>query len=249
MARTPDASLAERAAALGLLGLLARWHAVEGEPWLRPLIEGEEEERCRRSLERRLGRAALGAFKPMADFDWTHPRKIDREAIEALFDLDFLRERTNVVFIGSSGVAKTMIAKNLAYRALLAGYTIRFVEARDMLADLAAQDDPARFRRRLRKYTSPALLVVDEVGYMSYAQGYADLLFQVVNQRYLRRSTIVTTNRIFGDWAEVFPNAVSIVALADRLCHKAEILTIDADSYRTKETHERNTARRSRRKS
>ena len=119
----------------------------------------------------------------------------------------------------------------------------------DMLADLAAQDDPARFRRRLRKYTSPALLVVDEVGYMSYAQGYADLLFQVVNQRYLRRSTIVTTNRIFGDWAEVFPNAVSIVALADRLCHKAEILTIDADSYRTKETHERNTARRSRRKS
>ncbi len=144
--KTPDANLRERAAALGLHGLLARWHAVEGEPWLAPLIESEETERCRRSLERRIAHAALGAFKPFADFDWTHPRKIDHDAVEALFDLDFLREHINVVFIGSGGVGKTMLAQNLAHRAILAGHTARFVSAADMLGDCAAQDGSANLR-------------------------------------------------------------------------------------------------------
>lgn len=247
--KTPDATLRERAAALGLYGLLTRWHAIEAEPWLRPLIEGEEDERCRRSLARRLEGAKIGAFKPIADFDWTHPRKIDREAIEGLFELDFLREHTNVVLIGSGGVGKTMIARNLAHRAIRAGHTVRVVEAAQMLGDLAAQPDTARLRKRLRRYTSPALLVVDEVGYMSYGQGYADLLFQVVSQRYQRLSTIVTTNRIFSEWQEVFPSATSIVAVIDRLCHNAEVLTIDAESYRNKETVERNTTRRAARRS
>ena len=127
MSRTPDATLRERAAALGLHGLLARWHAVETESWLLPLITAEETERCRRSLERRISHASLGSFKPIADFDWAHPRKIDREAIEALFELDFLREHINVVFIGSGGVGKAMLAQNLAHRAILAGHTARFV--------------------------------------------------------------------------------------------------------------------------
>jgi len=249
MSRTPDATLRERAAALGLHGLLARWHAVETESWLLPLITAEETERCRRSLERRISHAALGSFKPIADFDWAHPRKIDREAIEALFELDFLREHINVVFIGSGGVGKTMLAQNLAHRAILAGHTARFVSAAAMLADLAAQDGPASLRRRLRHYTSPSLLVLDEVGYMSYGQGYADLLFQVVSQRYQRRSTIVSTNRVFTEWSEVFPNATSIIALIDRLCHNAEIVSIDADSYRNKETQERIAARKTARRS
>jgi hypothetical protein len=129
-----------------------------------------------------------------------------------------------------------MLAQNLAHRAILAGHTARFVSAAAMLADLAAQDGPASLRRRLRHYTSPSLLVLDEVGYMSYGQGYADLLFQVISQRYQRRSTIVSTNRVFNEWSEVFPNATSIIALIDRLCHNAEIVSIDADSYRNKET-------------
>lgn len=187
MPKTPDATLRERAAALGLHGLLARWHSVEAEPWLVPLITAEETERCRRSLERRIGHAALGVFKPVADFDWAHPRKIDRDAVEALFDLDFLREHINVVFIGSGGVGKTMLAQNLAHRAILAGHTARFVSAADMLGDLAAQDGSANLRRRLRHYTAPSLLVLDEVGYMSYGQGYADLLFQVISQRRMPR--------------------------------------------------------------
>ena len=115
-----------------------------------------------------------------------------------------------------------------------------------MLGDLT---NTSRLRQRLRRYTSPALLVIDEIGYMSYGQGYADLLFQVVSQRYQRLSTIVTTNRIFSEWQEVFHSATSIVALIDRLCHNAEVLTIDADSYRNKETIERNTARRAARRS
>jgi len=248
MPRTPDATLRERAAALGLHGLLARWNSVEAEPWLVPLIESEETERCRRSLERRIHHAALGAFKPVADFDWTHPRKIDREAIEALFDLDFLREHINVILIGSSGVGKTMLTQNLAHRTILAGHTVRFVSASAMLGDLAAQDGAANQRRRMSHYTTPSLLVLDEVGYMSYGQGYSDLLFQVVSQRYQKRSTIVSTNRVFAEWSEVFPNATSIVALIDRLCHNAEIITIDADSYRNKETLERKAARKAARR-
>lgn len=248
MPRSPDTTLRERAAALGLFGLLARWNAIEAEPWLVPLLDAEEAERCRRSLERRIHHAALGLFKPIADFDWKHPRKIDRAAIEGLFELDFLREHTNVVFIGSGGVGKTMLAQNLAHRAILAGHTARFVSAAAMLGDLAAQDGPASLRRRLKHYTTPSLLVIDEVGYMSYGQGYSDLLFQVISQRYLRRSTIVSTNRVFTEWTEVFPNATSIVALIDRLCHNAEIVSIDADSYRNKETVERNAARKATRR-
>ena len=229
----------DRATKLGLYGLLARWDELGEEPWVERLLEVEEGERACRSLQRRLRNAKIRAFKPIADFDWSWPAKIDREAIRDLFRFEFLDEAGNVILIGPNGVGKTTIAQNLAHEALIAGHTVLFTSASEMLNDLAAQDGPSALSRRLRRYVRPSLLVVDEVGYLSYSSQHADLLFDIVNRRNEDRSTVVTTNKPFGEWNEVFPNSSSVVALVDRLVHRSDIVEIDGDSYRLKEAKER----------
>jgi DNA replication protein DnaC len=224
---------------LGLFGLLAHWDEVRDLDWLPGLIDYEQRERQRRSLERRVRFARLGAFKPLCDFDWQWPKKIDRSAVEELSALDFVAESANVVLIGPNSTGKTTVAKNLAHLALLAGHTARFTTASSMLNDLAAQDSAAALGRRLRHYCRPAVLVCDELGYLSYDSRYADLLFEVVTRRYQQRSTIITTNKPFSEWNQVFPNAASVVTIIDRLVHKAEIITIEGDSYCLKEAKER----------
>lgn len=236
---TDDDSRRSALRRLGLFGLLANWEQVRPLEWLSMVIDYEQRERQRRSLERRLRFARLGAFKPLCDFDWQWPKKIDRSAVEELCSLDFISELANVVLIGPNSTGKTTLAKNLAHLALLGGYSARFTTASAMLNDLAAQDSAAALNRRLRHYCRPALLVCDELGYLSYDSRYADLLFEVVTRRYQQRSTIITTNKIFSDWNQVFPNAASVVTIIDRLVHKAEIITIEADSYCLKEAKER----------
>jgi DNA replication protein DnaC len=188
------------------------------EPWLPRVLEIEDTERANRSLKRRLDNARLGAFKPIADFDWAWPSKCDRSLIEELFSLAFVAEAANVVLIGANGLGKTMLLKNLTHQAVLKGCTARFTLASDMLHDLAAQDSSTALARRLRRYTSLAILAVDEVGYLSYDARYADLLFEVVTRRYQTRPILLTTNKVFGEWNQVFPNAACVVTLIDRLC-------------------------------
>jgi DNA replication protein DnaC len=225
---------------LGFYGLLAHAQALLNEPWLVRVIEIEDTERARRSLKRRLDHSRLGAFKPIADFDWDWPEQCDRRAIEELFSLGFHDEAANVVFIGNKGLGKTMILKNLTHQAVLHGHTARFTLASDMLHDLAAQDSTIALARRLRRYTSPRLLAIDEVGYLSYDSRYADLLFEVVTRRYeQRRSILLTTNKVFGEWNQVFPNASCVGTLIDRLVHRAEIIALEGKSYRLKEAEER----------
>jgi len=236
---TSPEELHTRIQRLSLYGLLANWTEVQQEPWLEKLLALEEAERARRSLVRRIRNARIGRFKPMADFDWDWPKQIDREAIEELFTFGFVAEAANAVLVGANGIGKTMIGQNLAHQALLRGLTVRFTTASDMLSELAAQESDASLARRLRRYCNPALLVIDEVGYLSYDARYADLLFEVVTRRYEQRSIVLSTNKSFTEWSEVFPNAACVVTLVDRLVHRAEIIKIDGESYRRKEAMER----------
>lgn len=232
--------LQKRLRALNLLGLAARVDEVRAEPWLSRVIQIEDEERQHRGLDRRLKNSRLGRFKPIADYDWGWPKSVDREAIEGLFTLRFVDEGANIVLVGPNGVGKTMVAKNLAHAVIRAGKTARFTTASTMLTELAAQDGTAALHRTFRRYTSPAVLVVDELGYVAYANRHADVLFEVVNRRYESgRPVVVTTNRSFTDWGDLFPNATCVVPLVDRLVHHSEIIDIDGDSYRLKEARER----------
>ena len=130
---------------------------------------------------------------------------------------------------------KTMLAKNIAHQAVLAGHTALFTTAADLLLDLNGQETARALERRLRHYTRPTLLVVDELGYLSYDARAADLIFQLVSRRYEHRSMLITTNLPFKRWDTVFPNASCAVALIDRLTHHAEILALEGQSYRRRE--------------
>jgi DNA replication protein DnaC len=228
-----------RAGALNLHGLLVHWTEVAGEAWVTALLGWEEHERARRSLERRLRTAHIGRFKPLCDFDWQWPKRCDRAAVEALMTLEFLTEAANVVLVGPNGVGKSTIAQNIAHQAVIEGHTVLFTSAGQLLGDLSALDSDSALRRRLRHYASPQLLVIDEVGYLSYSNRHADLMFELISRRYQNKSTLVTTNRPFAEWREVFPNAACVVSLVDRLVHNAEIVSIEGESYRLKEARER----------
>jgi DNA replication protein DnaC len=163
---------------------------------------------------------------------------------EELLSLRFIDEGINAVLLGPNGVGKTMLLRNIAHQAALRGHTVRFPTASDMLADLAAQESSIALTRRLRRYCQPRLLCVDEVGYLSYNSRYADLLFEVVTRRYDGpRSILLSTNKPFAEWSEVFPHAACVVTLIDRLLHRAEIIDIHGDSFRLKEAKERAAAK------
>ncbi len=164
---SPD-QLEDRARHLGLYGLLVHWQELGDQPWVQTLIAHEEAERSRRSLERRIHTSKVGRFKPIVDFDWSWPDKIDRPLIEELMQLGFVEQATNVILAGPNGVGKSTIAQNIAHQALLRGHTVLCASASAMLNDLAAQDTSTALARRLRRYTNPAVLLVDEVGYLSY---------------------------------------------------------------------------------
>lgn len=243
------AELKPRLKALGLFGLVACWDHIADKPWLQEVLAIEERERQKRSLERRLRHSRVSSFKPMTEFDWNWPKKIDREAIDELFTLGFIKAGHNTVLIGPNGVGKSMILKNVAHHAVVRGHTVRFSTASDMLADLARQESSAALARRLRRYTMPNLLCIDEVGYLSYDSRYADLLFEVVTRRYdAQKPLVLSTNKPFSEWSQVFPHAACVVTLVDRLIHRAEVLEIEADSYRLKEAQELSAARTKRRR-
>lgn len=236
--------LLQRAEALKLYGVIAHWDDIAQTHWIEELLTWEETERQHRSLERRLYQARLGAFKCLSQFDWSWPKKCDRELIEELMKLTFMQDTTNIILCGPNGVGKSTIACNIAHQAILQGHTVLLTTAGQMLNELAAQDGDNALRRRIKYYVQPQLLVVDEVGYLSYSNRHADLLFEIVSRRYQEKSTLVTTNKPFAEWGEIFPNASCVVSLIDRLVHHSEIVSIEAESYRLKEAKEKTHKRR-----
>jgi DNA replication protein DnaC len=252
---TPNHNLQAQLQQIGLRALPTQLddflaHAVKAR-WsprqiLEQLAQAETAERSRRSLERRLRLSGLKSFKPMVDFEWNWPTQIERDVIERALTLDFLPEARNLVLVGRNGLGKTMIAQNLCHAAVLAGYSVLFRSAPALLEELHRQSPEGR-RRRLRTYANVGLLCVDEVGYLSFDDKAADLLYEVINRRYERKPVILTTNRPFKEWNEVFPNATCIVTLLDRLLHHADVTVIEGKSYRLRESEQETAARRRKR--
>jgi DNA replication protein DnaC len=211
---------------------------------LEQMLEAEVQERSRRSLEHRLRFSGIKKFKPIADFEWSWPTKIERDIIERALTLDFLPEARNLVLVGANGLGKTMIAQNICHAAVLAGYSVLFRSAAALLEELHRQTPEGR-RNKLRTYTNAGLLCIDEVGYLSADDKAADLLYEVINRRYERKPVIITTNRAFKDWNQVFPNATCIVTMLDRLLHHADVTVIEGQSYRVRESEQETAARRS----
>ena len=214
---------------------------------LEQLAQIEVAERAHRSLERRLRDSEIKKFKPMANFEWSWPTRIERDVIERALTLDFLPEARNLVLVGANGLGKTMIAQNICHAAVLAGHSVLFRTASKLLTDLHRQTPEGRLRK-LRAYANVGLLCIDEVGYLSFDDKSADLLYEVINQRYELKPLILTTNKPFKEWNEVFPNAACIATMLDRLLHHAEVTVIEGSSYRVRESEQEATARRRRKR-
>jgi DNA replication protein DnaC len=222
-----------------------RWGVTE---ILEHVADVEEKDRARRGLERRLSRSRLEKFKPMADYDWNWPTAIDRPLVESILGLDFIEGARNVVLAAPGGLGKTMIAQNIAHRAILAGRSVLFLSAAQLLLDLGAQESARALDRRLHYYAKVGLLVIDELGFLAFDNRNADLIFQVVSRRYEKKSLVLTTNLAFAEWHTIFPSATCATALIERVVHHADIVKIEGESYRLRESElAANTRRDSRR--
>jgi DNA replication protein DnaC len=178
-------------------------------------------------------------IKTLDQFDWLWPKKINQTQIKNLFRLKFIEEKSNVVFIGSVGVGKSHIALALGYHACLKGHTVLFISAIDAINNLIAAQRAGRLKQELKKYLRPKLIILDELGYLPIDNNGADLLFQIISARYEQGSIIITTNRVFKEWAQIFNNDSTLTsALLDRLLHHTEAVVIEGKSYRMKKVIE-----------
>lgn len=202
---------------------------------LERLAEAERLRRDASNLARRTHVAMVGTPKSLDQYDWSFPRAIDRGLYESLATMDFAAKGDNVLFRGGAGTGKTTLAQHLALAALAKGLTVRFATLSTLLADLLRQESTPALERRLKRYTGPSLLCVDEVGYVPYEPRAADLFFTIISRRHdAARSTVVTTNLAFKQWPTVFPNATCLVPLVDRFHERCHVMDIEGDSWRAK---------------
>jgi len=201
------------------------------------LLDGLMREQLRVVAEGRakaaLKRSAIFPLATLDTFDFNYPKSIDRDLVMKAASLDFVHDKSNVVLIGPSGVGKTHLANSIGQLACLRGHRVRFVVAADLVNDLVAGQVKNTLHRRLAAWAAPDLLLIDELGYLSFDARGADLLYQVFNKRYQRASTIVTTNLPFKDWGKLFHNSAAASAIADRLVHKGLLIRIAGKSKRS----------------
>jgi DNA replication protein DnaC len=200
------------------------------------LVEGEALRRQDHAPQRRLQAARFPVIKTLEQFDWSWPKKINRPHVQLLFRLDFLHAKANVIFLGGAGLGKSHLATALAYQACLAGHTVLFTTAIDIVNTLTAAQAAHRLKAELKRYLTPSILLIDELGYLPIDKAGADLLFQVFSQRYETGSTLLTTNEVYKHWARIFNNDATLTsAVLDRLLHHAETVIIEGKSYRMKD--------------
>jgi DNA replication protein DnaC len=209
------------------------WSHVE---YVARLFEGEARQREDRSIQRRVGLARFPVIKTLDQFDWSWPKKINRPQIQNLFRLRFIEDNANVIFIANVGLGKSHFTIALGHTACLRGYSVLFTTAVDIINSLSAAQAHGNLKRELHKYLQPQLLLIDELGYLPIDKHGADLLFQVISQRYERGALIITSNRAYKHWPAIFNNDTTLTsALLDRLLHHAETVLIDGKSYRMKD--------------
>jgi len=199
------------------------------------MIEGEANAKKERAAQRRIQQARFPVIKTLEEFHWDHPKKINRDLIRHMFNLDFVEQRANAIFLGGPGLGKSHLLTALAYHACTHGYSVRFDTAINIINRLDAAQKTGNFGSAMRSYTSPQILCLDELGYLPINQRGADLLFQVISSRYERGSMIITSNRQFDKWSDIFNNDSTITsAILDRLLHHCEVAVIEGTSYRMK---------------
>ena len=209
------------------------WTHVE---YLARLIDGQYQQRRQHTVQLRLRAAHFPVVKTLEQFQWDWPKKANRLLVQNLFRLDFLSQKANVIFLGNVGLGKTHLATALGYAACLESHSVLFATAIDIINHLSAAQKKAALKTELKKYLRPQLLICDEVGYLPIDQHGADLLFQVISQRYERGSIVLTTNKPFKQWPTIFNNDSTITsAVLDRLLHHAETVVIEGTSYRMKD--------------
>lgn len=210
-----------------------QWDPIQ---YLSELIKQESNLRRDRTIQRRIRMARFPVIKTLDHFNWAWPEIINQAQIKNLFRLKFIEEKSNVIFIGLVGVGKTHIASALGYQACLKNHTVLFTSAIDAINNLIAAQHAGLLKQEFKKYLKPDVLLIDELGYLPIDKTGADLLFQIISQRYERGSIIITTNRVFKDWPQIFNNDSTLTsALLDRLLHHTEAVVIEGKSYRMRE--------------
>ena len=204
--------------------------------YLTELLSGEAAAREDRRVQRCIKNARFPVLKTLDQFDWNWPTTINRLLIQNLFHLDFINQHANVVFISGTGLGKSHLMTALGYAACLRAHSVLFSGAIEIINSLADAHASGSIKHALKHYIKPQVLCIDELGYLPIDKFGADCLFQIISHRYERGATLITTNRVYKQWASIFNNdAVLTSALLDRLLHHAETVRIEGKSYRSKD--------------
>jgi DNA replication protein DnaC len=209
-----------------------QWSHVD---YLASLAQGEADLRRDRATQNRIRLARFPVIKTLEQFRWDWPTRINRLQVQHHFSLGFMKDKSNLIYLGGVGLGKTHLATALGYTACLQGYSVLFASAIDVINTLVAAQHAGRLKLELRKYSKPALLILDELGYLPIDKAGADLLFQVISLRYEQGAILITSNRAFKEWPKIFNNDSTLTAaILDRLLHHADTVIIEGKSFRMK---------------